>query len=651
MAKRLVLAVLLLAIFAPRATAQVLPTSPKNITAISGGGTCNSPDTACATYTFGESPSITFDISGTFTGTLTFEGTSNGTTWRTISVTKLSDGTTATTATAAGQFSATNAGLLRVRVRATAWTSGMAVVFGTGGTATAKILSPTVSSITVNVNDIQTTSTDGAVVQNTTAATALVPVQFSPRLKFCGSAWKSDAVAASQTDCWIIEDRPLNGTSTTTSNLRFSANIDGGAFSEAVSFTNGGNINAIGNVVAGSAAGLGFQSRTVLFSASDGVLRVSNNAGTDFTRLQFGGTSSSFPALGRSGTGLVLQLADGTAGTGFFTAPNFQSNVNGGGYYLGSSRGSFTATADGVFLFTDNASTAFTRLMLGGTTSSYPAIKRNSAALNFRLADDSADAAITTAAIGASGTITETRDGIASTTTDGLLLTNNTAATAGVTRQKAPQIRFFGNVWNSTSGTSNTDEWRIEAVPTTGTTPTSILQFCSNRNSGGDVCGQIQTTAAANWFFQAPATGLFTFSSRGGIQMPADGELDTFDSGGTFNAGVREKFVVEANTGSKSPTARENNEVYTNTGDTDGSSITLLNDPNIGSVIHVAVTVAQTITISPSAGESLYLGSSVCNTSITSNVIGSTITIFAATAGSGALWMSKGPTGTWVCNP
>ena len=45
-------------------------------------------------------------------------------------------------------------------------------------------------------------------------------------------------------------------------------------------------------------------------------------------------------------------------------------------------------------------------LVFGGTTSSFPAIKRNATALNFRLADDSADAPITAGAGTFSGALT-----------------------------------------------------------------------------------------------------------------------------------------------------------------------------------------------------------------------------------------------------
>lgn len=46
---------------------------------------------------------------------------------------------------------------------------------------------------------------------------------------------------------------------------------------------------------------------------ADGVITLTNNAGTDFSRLQFGGTTSSFPALKRSSTTLAVRLADDSA--------------------------------------------------------------------------------------------------------------------------------------------------------------------------------------------------------------------------------------------------------------------------------------------------------------------------------------------------
>jgi hypothetical protein len=55
-----------------------------------------------------------------------------------------------------------------------------------------------------------------------------------------------------------------------------------------------------------------------------------------------------------------------------------------------------TAPSDGIVTFADAAGTSFNRIQFGGTTSSFPAIKRSTTTLEARLADDSAYAAVQT---------------------------------------------------------------------------------------------------------------------------------------------------------------------------------------------------------------------------------------------------------------
>jgi len=77
----------------------------------------------------------------------------------------------------------------------------------------------------------------------------------------------------------------------------------------------GGQI-ASGSFSVDSGAGyIQFAARSLFRSPSDGVLTIKNNAETDFNRLQFGGTTSSFPALKRSTTTLQARLADDSADT------------------------------------------------------------------------------------------------------------------------------------------------------------------------------------------------------------------------------------------------------------------------------------------------------------------------------------------------
>jgi len=78
----------------------------------------------------------------------------------------------------------------------------------------------------------------------------------------------------------------------------------------------GWNIESSNNVIAGDSFGAGnngklyFGARSMMTSPADGILRLTNAAQNNFTRLQFGGTTSSFPSLKRSSTTLDARLAD-----------------------------------------------------------------------------------------------------------------------------------------------------------------------------------------------------------------------------------------------------------------------------------------------------------------------------------------------------
>lgn len=67
-------------------------------------------------------------ITGTFSGTITFEVSVNGTDFVAVNSPAVSTGTAATTATAPGLFQCPCAGMAVVRARASAWTSGSAAI-------------------------------------------------------------------------------------------------------------------------------------------------------------------------------------------------------------------------------------------------------------------------------------------------------------------------------------------------------------------------------------------------------------------------------------------------------------------------------------------------------------------------------------------
>lgn len=73
------------------------------------------------------------------------------------------------------------------------------------------------------------------------------------------------------------------------------------------------SLSVTGGITASTGNSFIFANRGRLQPASDGVVTLQNSAQNDFGRLQFGGTTSSFPALKRNSTALETKLADDSA--------------------------------------------------------------------------------------------------------------------------------------------------------------------------------------------------------------------------------------------------------------------------------------------------------------------------------------------------
>ncbi len=112
---------------------------------------------------------------------------------------------------------------------------------------------------------------------------------------------------------------------------------------------------------------------------------------------------------------------------------------------------------------------------------------------------------------------------------------------------------------------------------------------------------------------------------------------------------VHSRPSVEAVTTTKTPSLDECGETYTNTGDGDGTAFTLLNDPVIGCTYRFIATAAQTMTITANTGETLEVAGDTCVLSI-SITDGMSVTLEAATAGSGAQWHVVASEGVFGCN-
>ena len=110
---------------------------------------------------------------------------------------------------------------------------------------------------------------------------------------------------------------------------------------------------------------------------------------------------------------------------------------------------------------------------------------------------------------------------------------------------------------------------------------------------------------------------------------------------------------VESVAISKQLSVREAGETYTNTGDEIGNvTFTLMDDPDAGVAWRFAVTESggHAIIIAPSSGESLYLGTDLCQASISSSFVGATIEVRAVVGGSSGVYMTFGSVGGWSCN-
>lgn len=136
--------------------------------------------------------------------------------------------------------------------------------------------------------------------------------------------------------------------------------------------------------------------------------------------------------------------------------------------------------------------------------------------------------------------------GIATTSTDSLLIANATAATAGVPVQMSPRIRLSGTAWNSVGSASETDYWVMENLPATvaGTT-TSTLKFGSSI-AGGAVTYPMTLTNPGNMVLagqlnvgsnvESAAAGYFAASGRTKFTAPADGQANFTNN--AVNAGI-----------------------------------------------------------------------------------------------------------------
>lgn len=79
--------------------------------------------------------------------------------------------------------------------------------------------------------------------------------------------------------------------------------------------TTGGGLTGASQINTGAGGYIQWTNRSSMSSPADGQLTLQNWAGTDFGRIQLGGSTASFPAIKRSTTSLQVRLADDSAFT------------------------------------------------------------------------------------------------------------------------------------------------------------------------------------------------------------------------------------------------------------------------------------------------------------------------------------------------
>lgn len=158
---------------------------------------------------------------------------------------------------------------------------------------------------------------------------------------------------------------------------------------------------ANGDITVAPNLGVNWSGSAYIVAPAAGVLKLENWYGGDFNRLQFGGTTSSFPAIKRSGTTLAFRLSDDSAdapitageivSSGQITnSIDYTGAVKCWGSNIGwESKSQMQSPSNGVIVLYNLTGSDFSLLLYGGVTAGFPAHKRSGTTIQARLADDS----------------------------------------------------------------------------------------------------------------------------------------------------------------------------------------------------------------------------------------------------------------------
>lgn len=141
-----------------------------------------------------------------------------------------------------------------------------------GATTVAGAIQATNAALTSARSALAATSTDGFAATNSTAAAAAAQ-QWSPRVRWTGAGWKTDATAGSQVVDWIAEVQPVQGTANPSANFVLASQINAGGYTARLTLQSDGSIVATGTIT-----GLTFDT-----AGSGNVLKINGTAVSDKT--------------------------------------------------------------------------------------------------------------------------------------------------------------------------------------------------------------------------------------------------------------------------------------------------------------------------------------------------------------------------------
>jgi hypothetical protein len=167
-----------------------------------------------------------------------------------------------------------------------------------------------------------TTSTDGIVLQNTTAALVGTTVQITPRVQWAGTGWDADD-AVSRPVRFFAEALPVSANTVTgtwklgfldpiTNAITYPVTVtSAGALSTTSGVSANGTV-AGSNLVANAGGEISWSGRSKMLSSGSGLINLTN--GTTFTRLTLGLETASFSGISfRAANGLEILSGAGAS--------------------------------------------------------------------------------------------------------------------------------------------------------------------------------------------------------------------------------------------------------------------------------------------------------------------------------------------------